>query len=105
MVTSILTWILIGLVIGALARLVVPGKQGISLPTTILIGIAASFLGGILTYVLFDYKNKGGGFPWIPAIVSLVLASLAVGAYTRMQAGRVARTLPRDGLSGSGRAR
>jgi uncharacterized membrane protein YeaQ/YmgE (transglycosylase-associated protein family) len=40
--------VLTGLVIGALGRLVLPGRQDIGLLTTALIGIAASLLGGVL---------------------------------------------------------
>jgi len=43
----IIVWLLIGLVIGGLARLLVPGRQHIGLIMTILIGIVAALLGGI----------------------------------------------------------
>jgi uncharacterized membrane protein YeaQ/YmgE (transglycosylase-associated protein family) len=46
--TMLLWWALIGLVIGGLGRLVVPGRQAIGMLTTILLGIAASLLGGII---------------------------------------------------------
>jgi uncharacterized membrane protein YeaQ/YmgE (transglycosylase-associated protein family) len=49
-----LLWLAVtGLVIGALGRLVLPGRQDISLLATALIGIAASLLGGILANI-FD---------------------------------------------------
>jgi uncharacterized membrane protein YeaQ/YmgE (transglycosylase-associated protein family) len=49
-----LLWLAVtGLVIGALGRLVLPGRQHISLLATALIGIAASLLGGILANI-FD---------------------------------------------------
>ena len=50
---SLLWLALTGLVIGALGRLVLPGRQDISLLATALIGIAASLLGGILANI-FD---------------------------------------------------
>jgi hypothetical protein len=46
MVGLIISLITIGLIAGALARLLVPGKQDISIPMTILLGISGSFLGG-----------------------------------------------------------
>src|SRR5919198_1977486 len=65
-----LVWLaLIGLVIGALGRLVLPGRQEISLLATVLIGIAASLLGGILAD-LFDV----GWF--VQFLVAVVLAAL-----------------------------
>ena len=45
----IIVWLVIGLVIGGLARLLVPGRQHIGLILTILIGIVAALLGGIIT--------------------------------------------------------
>src|SRR3954447_17008228 len=47
-ITGIISAILIGLVIGALGRLVVPGKQRIPIWLTILVGIGAAFLGTAL---------------------------------------------------------
>ena len=48
----IIWWILIGLVVGAVARLVIPGRQHIGIILTILIGIVAAIVGGILTAAL-----------------------------------------------------
>ncbi len=48
-VSVIIVWLLIGLVIGALARLLVPGRQHIGIIMTILIGIVAALVGGIVT--------------------------------------------------------
>jgi uncharacterized membrane protein YeaQ/YmgE (transglycosylase-associated protein family) len=60
-----------GLVIGALGRLVLPGRQEISLLATALIGIAASLLGGILAD-LFDVG-------WIiQFVVAVALAAVGV---------------------------
>jgi uncharacterized membrane protein YeaQ/YmgE (transglycosylase-associated protein family) len=53
--------IIIGLIAGALARLVVPGKQHMSILATIVIGIVGSFLGGFLGYLLF-HKDSQDGF-------------------------------------------
>ena len=49
---KLLWFALTGLVIGALARLVLPGRQNISILATALIGIAASLLGGMLAVAL-----------------------------------------------------
>jgi uncharacterized membrane protein YeaQ/YmgE (transglycosylase-associated protein family) len=45
----IIVWLVIGLVIGALARLLVPGRQHIGIIMTILIGIVAALVGGFVT--------------------------------------------------------
>jgi uncharacterized membrane protein YeaQ/YmgE (transglycosylase-associated protein family) len=45
-VMGILYWILLGLLVGALAKLIVPGKQGGGIIVTIVLGIVGAFLGG-----------------------------------------------------------
>jgi uncharacterized membrane protein YeaQ/YmgE (transglycosylase-associated protein family) len=67
---SLLWLALTGLVIGALGRLVLPGRQDISLLATALIGIAASLLGGILAN-LFDVG-------WVVQLL-LAVALAAIG--------------------------
>jgi uncharacterized membrane protein YeaQ/YmgE (transglycosylase-associated protein family) len=67
-----LFWLaLTGLIIGALARLVLPGRHDISWPATALIGIAASLLGGILA----DVVGVGGV---IQFLVAVALAALGI---------------------------
>jgi uncharacterized membrane protein YeaQ/YmgE (transglycosylase-associated protein family) len=51
-VTGIITAIIVGLIIGALGRLVVPGKQPIPIWLTIVIGIVAAFIGSFLAGAL-----------------------------------------------------
>jgi uncharacterized membrane protein YeaQ/YmgE (transglycosylase-associated protein family) len=79
----IIVWLLIGLVIGGLARLLVPGRQHIGLIMTILIGIVAALLGGIITTAII-----GAGHAIITFIVALVAAALLVSAFTTRGYGR-----------------
>jgi uncharacterized membrane protein YeaQ/YmgE (transglycosylase-associated protein family) len=68
---SLLWLALTGLVVGALGRLVLPGRQNISLLATALVGIAASLLGGILAN-LFDVG-------WIiQFLVAVALAAIGI---------------------------
>jgi len=68
---SLLWLALTGLVIGALGRLVLPGRQDISLLATALVGIAASLLGGILA----DAFDVG----WIiQFLVAVALAAIGI---------------------------
>jgi uncharacterized membrane protein YeaQ/YmgE (transglycosylase-associated protein family) len=53
MLGLIVSIIVIGLIAGALARLVVPGRQDISILMTIVLGIVGSFVGGFLGYLIF----------------------------------------------------
>jgi uncharacterized membrane protein YeaQ/YmgE (transglycosylase-associated protein family) len=75
--TLIIAWIITGLVIGGLARLLVPGKQHIGLILTLLIGIAGALIGGIVTAALI-----GAGHVIVTFLVSLVAAALIVSAAT-----------------------
>src|SRR4051795_1770624 len=74
-----LLWLAVtGLVIGALGRLVLPGRQEISLLATALIGIAASLLGGILAN-LFDVG-------WLlQFLVAVALAALGITLFASSQ--------------------
>jgi uncharacterized membrane protein YeaQ/YmgE (transglycosylase-associated protein family) len=70
-----LIWLaLTGLVIGALGRLVLPGRQDVTVLATVLIGIAASLSGGILAN-LFDVG-------WIiQLLVAIALAAIGITLY------------------------
>ncbi len=79
---SILVWIVFGLVVGALARLLLPGRQSMSLLMTILLGIAGSFVGGFLSVLIFHGGEVGfhaSNFIWslIGAIVLLAIYTWA----------------------------
>jgi len=82
-VSVLIVWLLIGLVIGAMARLLVPGRQHIGILMTILIGIVAALVGGIITTALL-----GAGHTVITFIVALVAAALLVSAFTTRGYGR-----------------
>ncbi|SRR5260370_32879511 len=85
-VSVISAWLLIGLVIGALARLLVPGRQHIGILMTILIGIGAALVGGIITTAIL-----GAGHTGITFIVALVATALMVSAFTTSGYGRYRR--------------
>ncbi len=55
-----LIWLaLIGLVVGALARLALPGRDPLTIPQTIAVGLAGSFGTGILSFILFGRNYAG----------------------------------------------
>jgi uncharacterized membrane protein YeaQ/YmgE (transglycosylase-associated protein family) len=73
----IISLIIIGLIAGALARLLVPGKQDLSIPATILLGIIGSFVGGFLGYLLF-HKDSQDGFFQPSGIIGSIIGSVIV---------------------------
>jgi len=94
MLWTIVTAIIGGLIIGLLARLVLPGKQPIGLLWTVLLGIAGSFLGSWLCWNVFKYNNENGGWQVIPFIVGVAVAALLIAGYVAITK-RGARTRPR----------
>jgi uncharacterized membrane protein YeaQ/YmgE (transglycosylase-associated protein family) len=87
---TIIGAIVVGLIVGALARLVMPGKQNIGLVMTILLGAIGSFLGTWLTYQL-GYSNSNGGFEIIPFLVGIIVAILLIAVYLGVTGKRGAR--------------
>ena len=71
----IILWIFVGLIIGAVAHLIVPGRQRIGIIRTILFGMAGSLIGGIVTTALL-----GAGHVLIAFIVALIVAALLISA-------------------------
>jgi uncharacterized membrane protein YeaQ/YmgE (transglycosylase-associated protein family) len=57
----ILVLILSGLIVGALGRLLLPGRDPMTIFQTILIGIAGSLVAGLIAYYAFD-RSEGPGF-------------------------------------------
>ena len=55
-----------GLVIGAFARLALPGKDPMSIPMTMLVGIAGSLIGGVILYLITGGRYYGGG--WLASL-------------------------------------
>ena len=75
-VTGIITALIVGLLIGALGRLVVPGKQNIPIWLTMLIGVAAALLGTVIARATGVADTNG--FDWIELFIQVVLAAIGV---------------------------
>jgi uncharacterized membrane protein YeaQ/YmgE (transglycosylase-associated protein family) len=73
---GIISAIIVGLIIGALGRLVVPGRQNIPIWLTIVIGIVAALIGTAIARV-FGWANTPG-VDWIELIIQVVLAAVGV---------------------------
>jgi uncharacterized membrane protein YeaQ/YmgE (transglycosylase-associated protein family) len=94
MIGTIISAIVVGLIVGALARLVMPGKQNIGVLMTILLGVVGSFLGTWVSYKL-GYSNQNGGFEIIPFLVGIIFAILLIGGYLGISRRRGATTRTR----------
>ncbi|MCM3924573.1 GlsB/YeaQ/YmgE family stress response membrane protein [Frankia sp. AiPs1] len=81
MLWFILTMVLLGLVAGAVARLLVPGRDAMSIPATIVLGLVGSFIGGFLGYLLFGHDFDEGAFQPSGLIGSIIGAIIALLIY------------------------
>jgi uncharacterized membrane protein YeaQ/YmgE (transglycosylase-associated protein family) len=78
-VWTILGALFAGLIIGPLARLVLPGKQEISLVGTVLSGAVGALAGGALANVLG--VGETSGIDWIQFFLQIAAGALAVTGY------------------------
>ena len=72
MIGFLLALVVMGLIFGALARLLVPGPDAMSLPATILLGIVGALVGGLIGEALFD----GGSRFILPLLTTIGLLLL-----------------------------
>lgn len=77
MIWDLIGFLVFGLVVGALARLIKPGKQSLSLLMTLLLGVVGSLIGGLVASFF------GTGDIWelniLGAIVAIIAAVLLIG--------------------------
>ncbi|WP_329089766.1 MULTISPECIES: GlsB/YeaQ/YmgE family stress response membrane protein [unclassified Streptosporangium] len=84
MIVSIVSAIIIGAIIGALARLILPGRQNISIGLTLIVGIVAALIGTAIAGALGLTHPRGVN--WWEHIIQLALAVLGVLLVVQMQA-------------------
>jgi uncharacterized membrane protein YeaQ/YmgE (transglycosylase-associated protein family) len=75
-VTGIFSALIVGLIIGALGRLVVPGKQNIPIWLTLVVGVVAALLGTVIARA-FGVANTSG-VDWTELLFQIVLAAIGV---------------------------
>jgi uncharacterized membrane protein YeaQ/YmgE (transglycosylase-associated protein family) len=74
--TGIISALIIGLIIGALGRLVVPGRQSIPIWLTMLIGVGAALLGTVIARAAGVADTAG--LDWTEIFIQVVLAAVGV---------------------------
>jgi uncharacterized membrane protein YeaQ/YmgE (transglycosylase-associated protein family) len=82
---TIIGWIIFGGIVGALARLVMPGRDQMGMLMTILLGVAGSVLGGFLLGLLVGGRGTDPT-GWIGSILGALLLLWLYRRYSRRQA-------------------
>ena len=81
-----LLWLLIvGFIVGLIARSLVPGRHDLGVGGTILLGVVGSFVGGFLGYVLLDSDPGEGAFQPSGFIGSIIGAVIALWIYRSLK--------------------
>ncbi len=89
--TSIVLAIIVGAIIGVVARLIMPGKQKIGMIMTVLLGAVGGLIGSAVASQL-GYHNANGGVAWIPFFIGIVVAVFLIAVY-QVLTGRRSRSL------------
>ena len=79
---SILGAIIGGLIVGLLARFILPGRQGLSLPITAAIGIVAALIGWWVAGLLGVQSTSG--IDWLRWIISIIIAAVGIVVYGKV---------------------
>ena len=83
-ISGIIGAIIIGLIIGALGRLIVPGRQNIPIWLTIVVGIVAALIGTAIVGPMRDTNRVD----WVEIVVQVVLAAIGVAVVSSIRGGR-----------------
>ena len=92
MIGSIILALIVGAIIGLVARLVMPGRQDIGMLPTILIGALGGFIGSAVAGQ-FGYHNANGGVAWVPFFIGVAAAVVLIAIYESVVGGRTRRGL------------
>ena len=82
---SFIWWLIIGLIAGALARLIMPGRDAMGMIATIVLGIVGSILGGLVSWAIWGADTEGTGFQPAGLLLSIVGAILVLWIWRMMK--------------------
>ncbi|MEO8749934.1 GlsB/YeaQ/YmgE family stress response membrane protein [Dermatophilaceae bacterium Sec6.4] len=90
MLGTVISAIVVGFIIGALARLIMPGKQNIGCILTTILGAIGSAVGSWICYKLgYDGSNKS--FEVVPFLVGIVVAAILIGMFLSVTGRKTSR--------------
>ena len=87
MTGSVILAIIVGAIIGVVARLVMPGKQNIGMIMTVLLGALGGLAGSVVAGY-FGYHNANGGVAWIPFFIGVGVAVVLIAIWESVTARR-----------------
>ena len=91
MIGSIILAIVVGALIGLVARLLMPGKQDIGMIMTVVLGALGGLIGSWAANK-FGYHNANGGIAWIPLLVGIGVAVVLIAIWETVRGRRTRRT-------------
>jgi uncharacterized membrane protein YeaQ/YmgE (transglycosylase-associated protein family) len=80
---GVVSWIVWGLFVGMIARLLVPGRQGIGIVWTILLGVCGSVVGGVLATQVLDIADSND-FDFGSFAIAVIVSALLLGIGERL---------------------
>lgn len=84
---SFIWWLIIGLIAGALARLIMPGRDAMGWLSTMLLGIVGSIIGGLVSWAIWGPETDARGFQPAGLLLSIIGAIVVLFIW-RMIKGR-----------------
>jgi len=84
MITALIFWIIVGLIAGALAKLIMPGDDPGGIIVTIILGIVGAVIGGFLLRLV----GLGGGGGFIASIIAGIIGALILLGIYRVVVGQ-----------------
>ncbi|MBO8187814.1 GlsB/YeaQ/YmgE family stress response membrane protein [Streptomyces spirodelae] len=84
-ISGLISALIVGVIIGALGRLVLPGRQRVGLVWTVVVGIIAALVGTGIAGAVGVADTRG--FDWIELIIQVALAAVGVAALEGARAG------------------
>lgn len=93
-ITSIILAVVVGAIIGLVARLVMPGKQNVGMIMTVVLGAVGGLIGSWAASQ-FGYHNANGGVAWVPFFIGVGAAIVLIALYEALTGRRTGTRLTR----------